>query len=154
MVDGTIGIAHYASADRDPVLCLKDPPSQPHRYWLFPLFVLRRSQSIHFTRAQGGKWKGWDSDGTHGSFYYLSNTHTPASPPAHPHHPCFVLLLCYRSLAPTQAHMSVNASGADVDLGTFPATHGGVIDSFGARYPAVDADLEALWRAERPAHSL
>ena len=92
--------------------------------------------------------------GKDGSFYYLSNTHTPASPPAHPHHPCFVLLLCYRSLAPTQAHMSVNASGADVDLGTFPATHGGVIDSFGARYPAVDADLEALWRAERPAHSL
>jgi hypothetical protein len=50
--------------------------------------------------------------------------------------------------------MQLNTAGTDVDLITFPASHGGVIDSFGARYPAVDPELEALWHAERPAHAL
>ncbi len=55
---------------------------------------------------------------------------------------------------PPQAVLNLNAAGTDVELATFPATHAGVVDSFNARYPAEDAELEALWRAERAAHAL
>lgn len=42
----------------------------------------------------------------------------------------------------------------DWQLRTFQATPAGLCDSFAHRYPSIDSDLLALWKADRPHHEL
>lgn len=45
--------------------------------------------------------------------------------------------------------LTLSEDGTKVNFTKFPATHEGVIDSFAARFRAVDTEFEALWEANR-----